>query len=79
MGMTLEELEKEAKKLSPAEQELLAYRLYENLPPDYEPPGVGITHEELEQRVQEVRDGRVQCEDVDVVIARLRAKYRKKE
>jgi len=77
MAMTLEELEEEAKKLSPAERELLAYRLYENLPPDYEPPVPGISDEELERRERDMDEGRAEFKDFDEVMDRLRAKYAK--
>jgi len=69
MSMTLEELEAEARKLSDAEQELLSYRLIQNLRPI-----TGIENEELERRVREIEKGEVELKDVNEVISRLRNK-----
>ena len=73
MGRSLEEIEKDIAELSEDERADLLDRLNLerlNASPEIEKAWAV----EVERRIQEIEDGTVECEDVDDVIARIRAK-----
>lgn len=80
VSMTWEELLEKALQLPSAEQEKIARALYENLADeedeDEDPTEVEAAWaEEIERRVEEIRNGTVQTIPADVVMAELRARF----
>jgi putative addiction module component (TIGR02574 family) len=78
--LTWEELLEQALRLPSDEQEKIARALYEHLAAeedeDEDPAEVEAAWaEEIERRVEEIRDGTVQTIPADVVMAELRARF----
>ena len=75
-GMSLEDLKREALKLSLHEREDLAYSLLHSLDEEEEDAGpdhARLWKEEIERRYREYEQGTAQTFDADEVIAELRA------
>jgi putative addiction module component (TIGR02574 family) len=78
--LTWEELLEQALRLPPDEQERIARTLYEHLADlddeDEDPAEVEAAWaEEIERRVEEIRNGTVETIPADVVMAELRARF----
>jgi putative addiction module component (TIGR02574 family) len=81
LSMTWEQLLEKALQLPSADQEQLARALYENLADededdDEDPAEVEAAWaEEIERRVEEIRNGTVETIPADVVFAEMRARF----
>jgi putative addiction module component (TIGR02574 family) len=76
--LTWEELLEQALRLPPEEQERIARALYENLADqdDDDPAEVEAAWaEEIERRLEEIRNGTVELVPADELMAELRARY----
>jgi putative addiction module component (TIGR02574 family) len=76
--LTWEELLEQALRLPPDEQERIARALYENLADqDEEDPAEveAAWAEEIERRLEEIRNGTVELVPADELMAELRARY----
>ena len=78
MPMKLKELETEARKLSDQERAVLAHRLLESIEPEPNAQIEQLWIAEAERRIQEIKDGKVKCEDADQVFAEIRAELNEK-
>ncbi|MBW3570741.1 MAG: addiction module protein [Gemmatimonadetes bacterium] len=79
VSMTWEELLEKALQLPSDEQVMIARALYENLAAeedDEDPAEVEAAWaEEIQQRIEEIRNGTVETIPADVVMAEMRARF----
>ena len=74
MSLTLDQLEQEAAKLSPAERTALIDRLHE-IDERHDPEVEAAWDEEISRRIAELESGNVQLLDGPTVMAELRMKH----